>query len=234
MPPLGLKVRAWENFGCRQLPASYQGSSLARLGVAFTEVWSGPVLLPQSQACSPRAPRELSTFLYSFSSSLWVSTSEDQWGLQARATSKRREGSWWGCDRIWLELYVVPNAVRPLMGFAGGSEIKASACNAGDRDSIPGLGRSPGEENCNPLHYCLENLMDEGAWYSTVHRVAKSRTQLSDFTFTFFNAVRRMGGTNNARPALHQALGGSQWGQGQILWLWNIIKQLAISSFWVM
>ena len=43
----------------------------------------------------------------------------------------------------------------------GGSEVKASACNAGDLDSIPGLGRSPGERNGNPLQYsCLENPMD--------------------------------------------------------------------------
>ena len=81
---------------------------------------------------------------------------------------------------------MVPNAVRPLMGFPGGSEVKASACNAGDWDLIPGSGRSPGEENYNPLHNsCLENPMDEGAWYSTVHRVAKSWIRLNDFTFTF-------------------------------------------------
>ena len=46
----------------------------------------------------------------------------------------------------------------------GGSEVKASACNAGDLGSIPGLGRSPGEGNGNPLQYsCLENPMDGGA-----------------------------------------------------------------------
>ena len=72
------------------------------------------------------------------------------------------------------------------MGFPGGSEVKASACNAGDLGSIPGLGRSPGEGNGNPLQYsCLENPMDGGAWWAIVHGVAKSRTRLSDFTFTF-------------------------------------------------
>ena len=71
-----------------------------------------------------------------------------------------------------------------LPGLPGGSEVKASACNAGDLGSILGLGRSPGEGNGNPLQYsCLENLMDRGAWWVTVHRVAKSWTQLSDFTF---------------------------------------------------
>ena len=62
---------------------------------------------------------------------------------------------------------------------------KESACNAGDPGSIPGLGKSPGEENGNPLQYsCLGNPMDGGTWQTTVHRVAKSQTRLSDFTFT--------------------------------------------------
>ena len=55
-----------------------------------------------------------------------------------------------------------------------------------DLGSIPGLGRSPGEGNDNPLQYsCLENPMDRRAWWAAVHGVAKSRTRLSDFTFTF-------------------------------------------------
>ena len=72
------------------------------------------------------------------------------------------------------------------VSFPGGSEVKVSACNAGDLGSIPGSGRSPGEGNGNPLQYsCLENPMDRGAWWATVHRVTKSQTRLSDFTFTF-------------------------------------------------
>ena len=56
------------------------------------------------------------------------------------------------------------------MGFPGGSDHKASACNVGDPGSIPGSGRSPGEVNGNPLQYsCLENSMDGGAWWATVH-----------------------------------------------------------------
>ena len=62
------------------------------------------------------------------------------------------------------------------MDFPGGSDGKASSYNAGDLCSIPGLGRSPGKENGNPLQYsCLENPMDGGAWWATVHGVAKSR-----------------------------------------------------------
>ena len=52
-----------------------------------------------------------------------------------------------------------------VVGFPGGSERKGSACKAGDLALIPGLGRSPGEGNGNPLQYsCLENSMDRGAW----------------------------------------------------------------------
>ena len=67
--------------------------------------------------------------------------------------------------------------VVTFLGFPGGSEVKDSACNAGDLGSIPGLGRSPGEGNGNPLQYsCLENPMDGGTWWATVHGVAKSWT----------------------------------------------------------
>ena len=71
-----------------------------------------------------------------------------------------------------------------MLSFPGGSDGKASACNVGDPGSIPGLGRSPGEGNGHPLQYsCLENPMDGGAWWATVHGVTKNQTQLSDFTF---------------------------------------------------
>ena len=70
------------------------------------------------------------------------------------------------------------------MGFPGGSEVKASASTVGDPGSIPGLGRSPGEGNGNPLQYsCLGNPMDGGAWWATVYGVAKSQTQLSNVFF---------------------------------------------------
>ena len=58
--------------------------------------------------------------------------------------------------------------------------VKDLPANAGDIRSvglIPGLGRSPGAENGTPLQYsCLENPMDRGGWWATVHRVAKSQT----------------------------------------------------------
>ena len=64
--------------------------------------------------------------------------------------------------------------------------MQESACNVTDLGSIPGLGRSSGEGNGNPLQYsCLENPMHRGARQATVHGVAKSRTQLSDFTSNY-------------------------------------------------
>jgi len=65
-------------------------------------------------------------------------------------------------------------------GFPGGSDSKESTCNEGDLDSIPWSGRSPGEGNVNPLQYsCLENPIDRGACWATVHGVVKSQTRLS-------------------------------------------------------
>ena len=59
--------------------------------------------------------------------------------------------------------------------------VKNPPANAGDVGLIPGSGRSTGEGNGNPLQYpCLGNPMDRGAWWATVHRVAKSQTQLGD------------------------------------------------------
>ena len=83
---------------------------------------------------------------------------------------------------------VAKNGTRPSLtlsiflslersGFPGGSEGKASACDVEDPGSIPVSGRSPGEGNGKPLQYsCLENPMDRGAWWATVHGVAKSQT----------------------------------------------------------
>ena len=64
--------------------------------------------------------------------------------------------------------------------FPGGSDGKESVCHAGDPGWIPGLGRSPGEGDGNPFQYsCLENPMDRGAGWATVHGVTKSQTWLS-------------------------------------------------------
>ena len=61
------------------------------------------------------------------------------------------------------------------MGFPCSSVGKESACNAGDLDLIPGLGKFPGEGNGTPLQYsCLENPMDGGAWWAAVRGVTKT------------------------------------------------------------
>ena len=78
-----------------------------------------------------------------------------------------------------LNLVVIKVRIPISLGFPCGSAAKEFACNAGDLNSFPGLGRSPGEGKDYPLQYSgLENSMD-----CIVHGVAKSRTQLSDFYF---------------------------------------------------
>ena len=62
-------------------------------------------------------------------------------------------------------------------GFPQWLSGKEFACNVGDLVSIPGLGRSPGGEHSNPLQYsCLENPMDRGVYWATIHRVRNSQT----------------------------------------------------------
>ena len=80
-------------------------------------------------------------------------------------------------------------------GFPGGSDGKASACNAGDPGLIPGSGRSPGEGNGNPLQYsCLEHSMDGGAWWATVHGIAESHmTEQLHFTSIKMRRNKREG-----------------------------------------
>ena len=78
-----------------------------------------------------------------------------------------------GLPRLSVDGSIQTKSSRILVS----SEVKASACNVGDLGSIPRLGGSPGEGNGNPLQYsCLENPMDSGAWWATVHGVAKSQT----------------------------------------------------------
>ena len=93
-----------------------------------------------------------------------------------------------------------------IVGSYGGSEDKASACNAGDPGSIPGLGRSPGEGNGTPLQYpCLENPMEGGAWWATVHGVAKSRTRLSDFTYFLLTSSLDFPGGSDGRASAYNS-----------------------------
>ena len=94
---------------------------------------------------------------------------------------------------VWitcLEICPFRSFSYSLMDFQGGSMV--SACNAGDTGSIPGSGSYPGEGNSNPLQYsCLENPMDLGAWWATIHRFAEESeaTWRLNNNNLFFNGV---------------------------------------------
>ena len=82
-------------------------------------------------------------------------------------------------EDIRVHAFLYYTCPPPMQGLPGGSDVKECACNVGDPGSIPGLGRSPGEGNGNPLqHSCLENPVDRGAGPATVHGVADTTEQL--------------------------------------------------------
>ena len=86
--------------------------------------------------------------------------------LQCSCLENPRDGGAW-----WAAVYEVAQSQTQLKRLSSSS---SNAGNAGDDGSIPGLGKSPGEGNGNPLQYsCLENLMDRGAWQAIVPAVAK-------------------------------------------------------------
>ena len=95
--------------------------------------------------------------------------------------------AWWATvcgvaqSRTRLKRLSSSSSINRRKGFTGGSDGKASACNAGDAGSIPRLERAPGVGNGNPLQCsCLENPTDGGAWRAAVHGVTESWTRLSD------------------------------------------------------
>ena len=86
-----------------------------------------------------------------------------------------------------------------------------SACSVGDPDLIPGLGISPGDGNGNPLQYsCLENSMDRGAWWATVHGVTRVRhalaTELQQQQPLYKEVVFSLGAILPAPPSLQPRL----------------------------
>ena len=109
-------------------------------------------------------------------------------------------------------------------GFPGGSDGKESVCNAGNPGSVPESGRSLGEGNGYPLQYsCLENAMDRDAWQAAVHRVALSRPQLSDFTFTFhFHAMEKETATHSSILAWRIPMDRGAW--------WAAVHEVAKSQ----
>ena len=102
-------------------------------------------------------------------------------------------GAWWatvhGVEKSWTRLSDFTFIFLFTILFIR-SVGKEFACNTGDLGSIPGLGRFPWRSNGNPLQYlCLQNPMDRGAWWATVHGVEKCWTQLSNKT-TQLNSKR--------------------------------------------
>ena len=111
---------------------------------------------------------------------------EDKAGLRENRAGGAREpptlGKWAVTTIICKTTGEIKYSSRGyLKGFPGGSDGKESACDVGDPGSTAGSGRPPGEGNDNPLQYpCLENPMDRGAWWATVHGVTRSQTPLSN------------------------------------------------------
>ena len=90
--------------------------------------------------------------------------------------------------------------------FPGGSDGKESACNAGDLGLIPGLGKIPGEGNGNPLQYsCLENSMDKGAWWATVHGCCKESHVTEQLTLFTVHLAGLLGKSGIKAGVLHRA-----------------------------
>ena len=111
--------------------------------------------------------------------------------LQCSCLENPRDGgAWWTASYGVAQSRTRLKRLSSSRGFPGGSEVKASASNAGDPGSIPGSGRSPGEGNGNPLQYsCLENPMDRGAWQATVHGVARYVRQPQNSESTLMQAL---------------------------------------------
>ena len=136
------------------------------MGFPGQEYWSGLLFPPPGDLPDPRIkPRSPMSLALQVDSLLTESCGKPSLHVHVIAT-----GSYENRKRILI-----------AYGFPCSSDGKESACNAGDLGSIPGSGRSPGEENGNPLQYSsLENSIDKGAWQATVYGVAKSWTQLSN------------------------------------------------------
>ena len=125
-------------------------------------------------------------FFLSFTFYYYISLScRGRGGFPGSSVGKKSAGN---AGKPWFNFWVKKLSSRRdrlptpvFLGFPGGVDGKKFACNEGDLDWIPVLGKSNGGGHGNPLQYsCLENPMDRGVWQGIVHGVAKSWTQLSD------------------------------------------------------
>ena len=126
-----------------------------------------PLLLPPSIFSSIRVFSNESVFhirwpkYWRFRATEKAAGRHREWTCGHGRGDAERRTNW----EIRIDIYSLLCVTCPQSGFPGGSDGKASACNVGDLGSIPGLERSPGEGNGNPLQYsCLENPMDGRAW----------------------------------------------------------------------
>ena len=133
----------------------------------------------------------------------WI---QQSWELQSAGISSFEEGH----KSFWI------TTITPTLGFPHCSVGKEYACHAGDLASIPGLGRSPGEGNGNPLQYnCLENPMDRGAWQAIVHGVARVGHNLATKPSPPYHSWASGQTTGREHSPAHQQKSGLK-----IYWAW--------------
>ena len=124
-----------------------------------------------------------------------------------------KSGSIWGC--IWTGMWKVK-------GFPGGSVVENLPASVGDPGLTSGSGRGPGKGVGTPLQFsCLENSMDRGAWWATVHGVTKSQTCLSDYTT---NKRWEGSGHIKKRGRALETKGGDSAKALRQEWVWCITK----------
>ena len=154
----------------------------------FGRIWFwGPVIWPRGEKGSINTLHRLSR---SFSAGIFWAPTVDK---VPRVRGRDGMGKWTWPVRRGLYISSAVYRERPSLvvdhcyswGFPGGSVVESPPANAGDSGSIPGLGRCPGGGHGNRLRYsCLENPVDRGAWWATVHGVTKSRTRLNESIVT--------------------------------------------------
>ena len=140
------------------------------LGFSRQEHWSG---LP-----FPSTMHESEKWKVKSLSCVWLLATPWTAAYQAPPSTGFSRQEYWSGVPLTGSYYIF--TLYSYICFPHSSVSKESACNAGDQDSVPGSGKSPGEGNGNPLRYsCLENPMDRGDWQATVHSIARVRHNLA-------------------------------------------------------